>query len=72
MAVGYRLQPPPASPQDIERLEREAGRLPDEYTRPAGISWLHRWALAKGREYLVPDEPRVPDYVMKLSGFTSE
>jgi len=32
VAVGYRLQPPPASPQDIERLEREAGRLPDEYT----------------------------------------
>lgn len=53
-------------------LKDEAYRLPDEYTRPAGISWLHRWALAKGREYLIPDEPRVPDYVMKLSGFTSE
>jgi len=53
-------------------LKDDAYRLPDEYTRPAGISWLHRWALAKGREYLVPDEPRVPDYVMKLSGFTSE
>ncbi|HEY2866894.1 MAG TPA: polysaccharide deacetylase family protein [Pyrinomonadaceae bacterium] len=53
-------------------LKDEAYRLPDEYTRPAGISWLHRWALANGREYLVPNEPRVPDYVMKLSGFTSE
>ena len=53
-------------------LKDDAYRLPDEYVRNAGISWLHRWALAKGLEYLVPDEPRVPDYVMKLSGFTSE
>ena len=45
---------------------------PDDYTRPAGISWLHRWALSKGFEFLVPDEPRVPEYVMKISGFTSE
>ena len=53
-------------------LKDDAYRLPDQFVRDAGISWLHRWALAKGREYLVPDEPRVPDYVMKLSGFTSE
>jgi peptidoglycan/xylan/chitin deacetylase (PgdA/CDA1 family) len=53
-------------------LKDEAYRLPDEYIGPAGISWLHRWALKKGREYLEPNEPKVPDFVLKLSGFDSE
>ncbi len=55
-----------------EALKDEAYRLPDTYIGPAGISWLHRWALAKGREYVVPDEPKIPDFVLKASGFTSE
>ena len=53
-------------------LKDEAYRMPDEYIGPAGISWLHRWALKKGRDYIVADEPRVPDFVLKLSGFDSE
>ena len=53
-------------------LNDEAYRLPDEYTGASGISWLHRWALKRGREYLEPNEPRVPDWVLKLSGFDSE
>ena len=53
-------------------LKDEAYKLPDNYVKRSGISWLHRWALDKGKEYLVPDEPRVPEFVMKASGFTSE
>ena len=55
-----------------ESLKDEAYRLPDNFTRRAGISWLHRWTLDKGRDFLVPDEPMVPEFVMKASGFTSE
>ncbi|MEO7539181.1 MAG: polysaccharide deacetylase family protein [Pyrinomonadaceae bacterium] len=53
-------------------LKDEAYRLPDTYIGPAGISWLHRWARDKGREYVVTPEPTVPDFVLKLSGFESE
>ena len=55
-----------------EALKDEAYRLPDTYIGPAGISWLHRWARNKGREYVVPDEPKVPDFALKASGFESE
>jgi peptidoglycan/xylan/chitin deacetylase (PgdA/CDA1 family) len=55
-----------------ESLKDDAYRMPDTYVGPAGISWLHRWALAKGYDYLVPDEPRVPEFVLKASGFESE
>jgi peptidoglycan/xylan/chitin deacetylase (PgdA/CDA1 family) len=55
-----------------EALKDDAYRLPDTYIGPAGISWLHRWALEKGREYIVPDEPKVPEFVLKASGFESE
>ncbi len=55
-----------------EALKDEAYRLPDKFTRRAGISWLHRWTLDKGREFVLPDEPMVPDFVLKASGFTSE
>ncbi len=53
-------------------LEDEAYKTPDEFVGKAGISWLHRWVLAKDRSLLVGDEPRVPEFVMKASGFTSE
>lgn len=55
-----------------ESLKDEAYRLPDNFTRRAGISWLHRWTLDKGREFVLPDEPMVPEFVLKASGFTSE
>ena len=55
-----------------EALKDDAYRLPDTYVGPAGISWLHRWAREKGREFIVPDEPKVPEFVMKASGFESE
>ncbi|MBP6211747.1 MAG: polysaccharide deacetylase family protein [Pyrinomonadaceae bacterium] len=58
---------------DLETaLKDEAYRLPDTFTGGAGISWLHRWALERGRENVLPDEPTVPEFVLKLSGFESE
>ena len=58
---------------DLETaLEDEAYRLPDKFVGAAGISWLHRWALDKGRENILPNEPKVPEFVLKLSGFESE
>ncbi len=53
-------------------LRDDAYRLPDTYIGPAGISWLHRWAREKGREFVVADEPTVPSFVLELSGFESE
>jgi peptidoglycan/xylan/chitin deacetylase (PgdA/CDA1 family) len=58
---------------DLETaLKDETYRLPDKFTGGAGISWLHRWALDRGRENVLPDEPMVPEFVLKLSGFESE
>lgn len=58
---------------DLETaLNDDAYKLPDTFTGGAGISWLHRWALARGKENVLPDEPTVPEFVLKLSGFESE
>ncbi|HEX9962690.1 MAG TPA: polysaccharide deacetylase family protein [Pyrinomonadaceae bacterium] len=55
-----------------ESLKDEAYKLPDTFTKRSGISWLHRWALAKGRENVLPDEPKTPDFVLKAAGVESE
>ena len=55
-----------------EALKDEAYKLPDTFNRRAGISWLHRWALEKGRENILPAEPKTPDFVMKAAGVDSE
>jgi peptidoglycan/xylan/chitin deacetylase (PgdA/CDA1 family) len=55
-----------------EALKDEAYRLPDTFNDGQGISWLHRWAFERGREYVLLDEPRVPEFVIKASGFTRE
>lgn len=55
-----------------EALKDEAYLLPDTFIKRAGISWLHRWALDRGRETVLPDEPKVPDFVMKAAGVESE
>lgn len=58
---------------DLEAvLKDDAYKLPDTFTGGAGISWLHRWALARGKENVLPDEPTVPEFVLKLSGFESQ
>jgi peptidoglycan/xylan/chitin deacetylase (PgdA/CDA1 family) len=54
---------------DLETaLKDDAYRLPDTYVGPAGISWLHRWTLEKGREFIVPNEPDVPEFIRQYSG----
>ncbi|HVE60010.1 MAG TPA: polysaccharide deacetylase family protein [Pyrinomonadaceae bacterium] len=55
-----------------EALKDEAYKLPDNFVRRNGISWLHRWALAKGKENVLPDEPKTPDFVLKAAGVDSE
>jgi peptidoglycan/xylan/chitin deacetylase (PgdA/CDA1 family) len=40
----------------------------DTYTGPAGITWLHRWALTQGkRGAFFAGEPTVPEWVQALS-----
>lgn len=53
-------------------LTDEAYELPDTFVKRNGISWLHRWAIAKGKENILPDEPKVPDFVLKAAEMTSE
>ncbi|MCA1567901.1 MAG: polysaccharide deacetylase family protein [Acidobacteria bacterium] len=49
----------------LERaLEDEAYKLPDTYVGPVGISWLQRWALAKGLEFR--KEPAPPPYIKRF------
>lgn len=55
-----------------EALTDEAYKLPDTFIKRNGISWLHRWALEKGRENILPDEPKTPDFVLKAAGVKSE
>ncbi len=58
---------------DLETaLKDKAYSKPDTFLGRGGISWLHRWALDEGRETIVKDEPTVPEFVLKLSGFDSE
>jgi peptidoglycan/xylan/chitin deacetylase (PgdA/CDA1 family) len=45
-------------------LADPAYRLRDTYVGPAGITWLHRWALSQGkRGAIFAGEPRVPEWV---------
>lgn len=55
-----------------EVLRDEAYSQAETFTGKAGISWLHRWAIAKGKENILPEEPRVPEFVMKAAGVDSE
>jgi hypothetical protein len=48
-----------------EALTDPAYKLPDNYAGPTGLSWLHRWALAKG---MTPkQEPREPANITRLA-----
>lgn len=55
-----------------DTLKDEAYKLPDNFVKRNGISWLHRWALDKGREFVLPNEPSVPQFVLKTAGVDSE
>jgi peptidoglycan/xylan/chitin deacetylase (PgdA/CDA1 family) len=47
-----------------EALKDPAYQLADGYAGPKGLSWIHRWALAKGIP--VVEEPREPEWIAKL------
>lgn len=50
-------------------LEDEAYRSADRYTGPAGITWIHRWALTQDVDpAMLQGEPTAPDYVLELAG----
>lgn len=55
-----------------DALKDEAYKLPDNFVKRNGISWLHRWALDKGKDYILQNEPNVPDFVMKAAEIESE
>ena len=55
-----------------DALKDEAYQLPDTFIKGNGISWLHRWAIAKDPKSILPNEPSVPGFVLKASGFDSE
>lgn len=56
---------------DLETaLKDDAYRLPDTYIGPAGISWLHRWALEREKQNLEPNEPVIPEFIAKLAGMS--
>ena len=50
-----------------EALRDEAYNLPDTLVGRGGTTWLNRWALAKGKEYVLPNEPKMPDFVTKVA-----
>ena len=46
-----------------QALEDPAYRLEDTYTGPAGITWIHRWALTQGKTGIFAGEPVVPPWI---------
>jgi peptidoglycan/xylan/chitin deacetylase (PgdA/CDA1 family) len=55
-----------------DALRDEAYRSPDSYAGPAGITWLHRWALTRDRALVLPNEPRTPAWVLETARVESE
>jgi len=55
-----------------EALKDEAYKLPDNFVRRNGISWLHRWAIDRGKGNVLADEPKTPDFVLKAADVDSE
>lgn len=55
-----------------EALKDQAYLLPDNFVKRNGISWLHRWAIDKGKEFIVPNEPKVAEFVLKAAEMDSE
>ncbi len=54
-------------------LEDPAYKSADTYAGPAGLTWIHRWAITKKvpREFF-GDEPRTPQWVLDAAGMESE
>jgi peptidoglycan/xylan/chitin deacetylase (PgdA/CDA1 family) len=60
-ARGYRFIPLDRALQDPAYGHR------DEYYGPAGISWLHRWAITDGKRGIFGGEPTVPEWIDQAS-----
>jgi peptidoglycan/xylan/chitin deacetylase (PgdA/CDA1 family) len=54
----------------LERaLEDPAYRSADTYTGPAGITWIHRWALTAGKKgAFFAGEPATPQWIQDVAG----
>jgi peptidoglycan/xylan/chitin deacetylase (PgdA/CDA1 family) len=50
-----------------EALADPAYSSRDEYYGPAGITWLHRWALTEGKRGIFAGEPAVPEWIEKAA-----
>lgn len=56
-----------------EVLKDPAYRSRDTYTGNGGISWIHRWAITKGKSgSFFSGEPATPEFVMDYSGLFRE
>jgi len=56
-----------------EALKDKAYSSRDTYAGPAGITWIHRWAITAGKdEAFFKGEPRTPDFVLKEAGIKAE
>lgn len=54
-------------------LKDELYQTEDNYYRNGGISWLDRWAITQGKSRdFFKDEPRCPEFIMKLAKVDSE
>lgn len=56
-----------------EALADKAYNSPDLYAGPAGITWIHRWAITAGKDDdFFKGEPSTPAFVLKEAGVTTE
>jgi peptidoglycan/xylan/chitin deacetylase (PgdA/CDA1 family) len=56
-----------------EALTDKAYSSPDEYAGPAGITWIHRWAMTAGKpDDFFRGEPKTPAFVLKEAGIEAE
>lgn len=56
-----------------EALKDDAYKTEENFIRNAGISWIDRWAIAKGmKKDFFAGEPPCPEYIMKYAGVDSE
>jgi beta-lactamase regulating signal transducer with metallopeptidase domain/peptidoglycan/xylan/chitin deacetylase (PgdA/CDA1 family) len=53
-----------------EAMADAAYQLPDTYTGEWGISWLQRWAMARGREFR--KEPYLSDWMAQFDAYTKK
>ncbi len=56
-----------------DALRDDAYRSADAYVGPAGITWLHRWAITRGGTgRVLPEEPKTPAFVLREAGVEAE